>query len=61
MEQFKKHEHNMVDDNDMEEVTGGSFTDLVIKRKQFQQEKEEHQKKKEQTVFSDESGAWGSW
>ena len=61
MEKFNNMQKNELKDTEMEEVTGGTFTDLVIKRKQFQQEKEEQQKKKEQTVFSDNSGAWGSW
>ena len=53
-----------IKEEEMEQVTGGSLTEQLLKRKQFQQEqakKQAEQKQKEQTVFSDETGAWGGW
>ena len=61
MENKKELNQYIIKEEEMEKVTGGSLTDLLIKRQKFQKEKEEQKKKNEQTVFSDETGAWGGW
>ena len=57
MEKMKNNEQNMVADNDLEQVTAGSFLDR-LHTLLFGGHNEEDT---DQTTVSDESGAWGSW
>ena len=57
MEKIKNNEHNMVADNDLEQVAAGSYLDR-LHALLFGGHKEEDT---DQTTVSDESGAWGSW
>ena len=58
MEKIKNNEHNMVDDNDMAEVSAGGSMFDKLHALLFGADTE---KPTNQTIFSDESGAWGSW
>ena len=46
MEKFNNMQKNELKDTEMEEVTGGSLTEQIIRRQKFQQEKEEQKKRK---------------
>lgn len=58
MEKIKNNEHNMVADNDLEQVAAGKMTFDRLYALMFGGHDEENT---DQTISSDESGAWGSW
>ena len=58
MEKIKNNENNMVADNELEQVAAGTLTFDRLHALLFGGHSEENP---DETVSSDESGAWGGW